>query len=204
MNHLKKLSIGTYQIQIGLNSVMNILKKNLEIDGVFLLTIPVHKDSRGFFTESYNNEINEILDTKTIWLQDNESISHKNVFRGLHFQKDSYAQSKLLRVSNGQILDIMIDLRKNSKTFKKYITLKLDSRDKILFIPRGIAHGFLSLIDNTIVNYKCDNLYYPNKESGVNPFKSNLDLNLNLDLKKIKISKKDKDFPSLDDSYIFD
>ena len=182
---------------------MNILKKKLEIDGVFLLTIPVHKDSRGFFTESYNNEINEVLDTKTIWLQDNESISHKNVFRGLHFQKDSYAQSKLLRVSNGKILDIMIDLRKNSKTFKKYITLKLDSRDKILFIPRGIAHGFLSLIDNTIVNYKCDNLYYPNKESGVNPFKSNLDLNLNLDLKNIKISKRDNDFPSLEESYIF-
>ena len=78
----------------------------------------------------------------------------------------------------------MLDLRKNSKTFKKYIQLILDSRNKILFIPKGLAHGFLSLIDNTIVNYKCDNLYNPDNESGINPFKSNLNINWGVKFKK--------------------
>jgi len=183
---------------------MKIVKKELNIKGVYLITMPVHKDSRGLFTEVYNNQIINTLNYKINWIQDNESISDKYVFRGLHFQIGSYSQSKLLRVPHGKILDVMIDLRKNSLTFKKHINLKLDSGNKILFIPKGIAHGFLSLAENTIVSYKCDNKYYPNKESGVNPFISNLNINWGVDLEKIKISEKDKIFPSLDESYIFD
>ena len=84
----------------------------------------------------------------------------------MHFQTGEFAQSKLIRVSQGKILDVMIDLRINSNSFKKLIVVEIESRNKILYIPKGIAHGFLSLKDNTIVNYKCDTLYNPSYESG--------------------------------------
>ena len=128
--------------------------KNLNLEGVCLLDIPLHKDNRGTFIEAYTDIINNKLNIDLNWIQDNESISYKNVFRGMHFQKGEYAQSKLIRVSNGKILDIMVDLRANSKTFKKCISIKLESRNNLLYIPKGIAHGFLALSDITIVNYK--------------------------------------------------
>ena len=137
------------------------------------------------------------------WIQDNESVSNKNVFRGMHFQKGEYAQSKLIRVSNGKILDIMIDLRSSFKTFKKHITIKLESRNNLLYVPKGIAHGFLALSDNTIINYKCDRLYNPNYESGLNPFKSNLDIDWGIDENDIIMSNKDRCLSSLEDSYIY-
>ena len=168
-----------------------------------MLNIPLYIDKRGSFSEVFNKEINKSLGVKVDWKQDNESISKKNVFRGLHFQKSKYVQSKLIRVTNGKILDIMLDLRKNSSTYKKYISIKIEERNNILFIPRGIAHGFLSLTDNTILNYKCDNLYNPDVESGVNPFTSNLKINWGIDFKNIIISKKDFAFPSLNSSYVF-
>ena len=116
--------------------------KNLNLEGVYLLDIPLHEDNRGAFIEAYTNDINNKLNIDLNWIQDNESVSNKNVFRGMHFQKGEYAQSKLIRVSNGKILDIMVDLRSSSKTFKKHITIKLESRNKLLYIPKGIAHGF--------------------------------------------------------------
>ncbi len=175
----------------------------LKLNGVYLLETPINFDKRGSFSEVFNNEINKSLNINIDWIQDNESVSNKNVFRGLHFQKSKFVQSKLIRVSNGKILDIMLDLRKNSSTYKKYISIKIDQRNNILFIPKGIAHGFLSLTDNTILNYKCDNLYNPDFESGVNPFKSNLKINWGVDLKNIIISKKDLSFPSFNNSYVF-
>ena len=147
--------------------------------------------------------INNILNIDLNWIQDNESVSSKNVFRGMHFQKGEFAQSKLIRLSNGKILDIMVDLRRKSKTFKKFITIKLESRNNLLYVPKGIAHGFLALSDNTIINYKCDKLYNPDYESGVNLFKSNLNIDWTVDINKIIISKKDDNLSSLDDSYIF-
>jgi len=178
-------------------------KIKLNLKGVFILKTPVYKDKRGSFSEIYSNNFNQILGIDINWVQDNESISNKNVFRGLHFQKKPFAQSKLLRVSNGKILDIMFDLRKNSETFMKYIFVKLFTRNMVLFIPKGIAHGFLSLSDKTIVNYKCDNYYNHKFESGLNPFKSNLKINWGVDLSKIIISKKDKLLPSFEDVYLF-
>jgi len=175
----------------------------LKLNGVYLLEIPIYKDKRGSFCEVFNNQINKYLDVEIDWIQDNESISNKYVFRGLHFQKSNFVQSKLIRVSNGKILDIMLDLRKNSSTYKKYISIRIDQGNNILFIPKGIAHGFLSLADNTILNYKCDNFYNPEFESGVNPFKSNLKVNWGVDLSNIIISKKDLSFPSLNNSYVF-
>ena len=177
--------------------------KNLNLEGVCLLDIPLHKDNRGAFIESYTNDINNILNIDLNWIQDNESVSIKNVFRGMHFQKGEYAQSKLIRVSNGKILDIMVDLRRKSKTFKKFITIKLESRNNLLYIPKGIAHGFLALSDKTIVNYKCDKLYNVDAESGLNPFKSNLDIDWGVNNNDIIMSNKDNNLPSLNDSYIF-
>lgn len=177
--------------------------KDLPIVGVRLLTLPIFKDKRGHFLESYSEKINKILNISTNWVQDNESVSKKYVFRGLHFQKGKYAQSKLIRVSNGEIIDIIVDLREKSKTFMKHLNIKLNKSNSILYLPRGIAHGFISLDDNTIVNYKCDNLYNPNSEFGVNPFKSNLKLDFGIDRKKIIITKRDLLFPSLNNSYVF-
>tara|TARA_B110000014_G_scaffold134620_1_gene93077 strand:- start:140 stop:691 length:552 start_codon:yes stop_codon:yes gene_type:complete len=177
---------------------------NLEIEGVLLLKIPYYNDNRGSFIESFNNKINQSLGINSLWTQDNESISKKNVFRGLHFQYGKYAQSKLIRVSNGKILDVMIDLRSNSKSYKKLIYVNIESRNKILYIPKGIAHGFLSLKDNTIVNYKCDTLYNPNYESGINPFISKINFDLGVNEIDLIISDKDKSLPSLDKSYNFE
>ena len=177
--------------------------KKLDIEDVYLLDIPLHKDNRGVFIETYTDVINNKLNIDLNWIQDNESVSNKNVFRGIHFQKGKYAQSKLIRVSNGKILDIMIDLRSSSKTFKKHITIKLESRNNLLYVPKGIAHGFLALSDNTIINYKCDRLYNPNYESGLNPFKSNLDIDWGIDENDIIMSNKDRCLSSLEDSYIY-
>ena len=177
--------------------------KNLTLEGVYLLDIPIYKDNRGSFIEAYTNIINNKLNIDLNWIQDNESVSNKNVFRGMHFQKGESAQSKLIRVSNGKILDIMVDLRKKSNTFKKFISIILESRNNLLYIPKGIAHGFLSLSDNTIINYKCDSLYNPDYESGLNPFKSNLDIDWGVDKNEIIISNKDRSLPSLEDSYIY-
>ena len=177
--------------------------KNLNLEGVYLLDIPLYKDNRGAFIETYTNDINNKLNIDLNWIQDNESVSNKNVFRGMHFQKGEYAQSKLIRVSNGKILDIMIDLRSTSKTFKKHIIIKLESRNNLLYVPKGIAHGFLALSDKTIVNYKCDKLYNVDTESGLNPFTSNLDIDWGININKIIISKKDNNLSFLNDSYIF-
>ena len=180
-----------------------IKKYNLKLSGVFLLEVQIYNDLRGSFAEVYNPNFNKKLNIDNNWIQDNQSISKKNVFRGLHFQKSNFVQSKLIRVSNGKILDIMLDLRKSSSTYKKHITIKIEKQNHILYIPRGIAHGFLSLSNNTIVNYKCDNFYNPDFESGVNPFKSKLNINWGVDINKIKLSKKDLLFPSLNNSYVF-
>ncbi len=182
---------------------MNFIVKKLPLEGVLQINIPQHIDNRGSFMESYSEKIVKTLGSNIKWVQENESISKKYVFRGLHFQKGNYAQSKLIRLSNGKIIDVMLDLRKSSKTFLKYISINLKKSNIILFIPKGIAHGFISLSNNTIINYKCDSIYNPNYESGVNPFKSNLKIDFGVDKNKLIVSKKDLSLPSLDNCYIF-
>ena len=114
-------------------------------------------------------------------MQENESISKKNVFRGMHFQKGNYSQSKLIRVVKGKIIDVICDLRKSSKTFRKIIQLELDPH-KLLFIPKGLAHGFFSLEEGTILNYKCDKFYNSKYESGFNLLESDI----NVDFKNLQ------------------
>ena len=138
-----------------------------DIDGLILIDPIIYKDSRGFFFESFNKKLfdknNEIK-----FVQDNESISFKGVIRGLHFQKPPFAQSKLIRCVSGKILDISVDIRKNSKTFGKFFSIELSSQNKkLLFIPKGFAHGFQVLSEMAIVNYKVDNYYNKESESGL-------------------------------------
>ena len=139
-----------------------ILSSKIDVEGVKLFDIESHDDYRGSFKEVFISKSN-IDEFNLTYIQENESISNLGVFRGMHFQKNNFSQSKLIRVVKGKVLDIICDLRKSSTTFKKIISIELDDK-KILFLPKGIAHGFLSL-EQTILNYKCDNIYNPKFES---------------------------------------
>ena len=181
---------------------MILRSKNLDIEGVKLFDIKIHEDIRGSFKEVSISKSN-IDEFNIKYIQENESISNLGVFRGMHFQKNKFSQSKLIRVIKGKVLDFFCDLRKSSTTFKKIISIELDDK-KILFLPKGIAHGFLSLEQGTILNYKCDNIYNPKFESGFNIFKSNITFDSILDEKKITLSSRDKKLPPLEESYIFE
>lgn len=158
----------------------------------------VFEDSRGFFMESYNYNTFKEFGIDNIFVQDNISKSSRAVLRGLHFQKDEYAQAKLVYVLRGAVLDATLDLREGSETFGKYVAVELNEKNKrILFIPRGFAHGFLTLENDTEFVYKCDNFYNPKSEVGLiwNDVDLNIDWNLekyNIKEEELIISEKDK------------
>lgn len=134
---------------------------------LLLISPKVHYDERGYFMESYNKK-NLDNHIKIEFVQDNESQSQKNVLRGLHFQKPPYGQAKLVQVISGSVLDVAVDLRKNSSTYGKYFKHILSSENKKqMFIPVGFAHGFLCLEDNTIFSYKCSNYYHKESEGSI-------------------------------------
>ena len=169
-----------------------------KIKNLLLIEPKVFEDSRGFFMESYNYNTFKELGIDNVFVQDNISKSSKGVLRGLHFQKDEYAQAKLVYVLRGAVLDITVDLRKDSETFGKYEAVELNDKNKrMLFIPRGFAHGFLTLEDDTEFIYKCDNFYNPKSEVGIiwNDTGLNIDWNLekyNIKESELIISEKDK------------
>ncbi|MEP7195467.1 MAG: dTDP-4-dehydrorhamnose 3,5-epimerase [Saprospiraceae bacterium] len=174
-----------------------ILSKS-KIEGVFIIEPKVLKDSRGYFFESYNAHAYLQIGIEANFVQDNEAKSGYGVVRGLHFQKDEFAQAKLVRVSQGSVLDVFLDLRPESKTFGKYESILLSSRNKRqVFIPRGLAHGYSVLSKTAVFNYKCDNFYSLPHEAGINP----MDLSLNIDWKipkeSIVLSKKDLSWPNI-------
>ena len=140
----------------------------VKIEGLVVIEPTIFKDDRGYFFESYNKEIfkkNGITDS---FVQDNQSKSQKGVLRGLHFQKPPYAQAKLVRVVQGSVLDVAVDLRKNSKTYGQYDSVVISAENKkSFFIPEGFAHGFLTLEDNTIFSYKCGNVYDAESEDAL-------------------------------------
>lgn len=167
-----------------------------KIDGVFILEPKVYEDHRGFFMETYNENdfLDNGLDIK--FVQDNHSSSKKGVLRGLHFQK-RYPQTKLVRVLVGEVFDVAVDLRKNSKTYGKYVSVVLSAENKKqLLIPKGFAHGFLVLSDSAEFAYKCDDFYHPEDEGGIlwNDTDIGVDWPINGD---IVISEKDKKNPTL-------
>ncbi len=157
------------------------------IEDLLVLEPKVFKDHRGFFYESYNKKLNKNI----IFVQDNESKSHKGVIRGLHFQRPPFEQTKLVRCVSGKILDVVVDLRTNSKTYGKYFSVELSSQNnKQLFIPKGFAHGYQVLSNQAIVNYKVDNYYNSDSDSGVIWNDKDLLIKWNYDIKPI-LSKKD-------------
>lgn len=137
------------------------------IKDLLLISPKVHYDDRGYFMESYNkSNLEEFVNVS--FVQDNESLSQKNVLRGLHFQKPPFAQAKLVRAITGSLLDVAVDLRKNSPTYGQHFKHILSSKYKTqMFIPEGFAHGFLCLEDNTIFSYKCSNYYHKESEGSI-------------------------------------
>ena len=145
-----------------------IITQNTKLEGVILIKPVKHKDMRGTFYETYSNRTyKKILRIKHGFVQDNCSISHEGVLRGLHFQ-EKYKQGKLVRVTQGSVYDVVVDIRKGSKTFGKWQGFKINSKNMHqIYIPPGLAHGFLSLSDNTIFEYKCSRYYHPNSEKSI-------------------------------------
>ena len=165
-----------------------------DISGLVIIEPNVFEDSRGYFFESYNQKFEEAIG-KINFLQDNESKSSRGVLRGLHFQNNPYAQSKLVRCISGEILDVTVDIRKNSPTYGKHVSVILSGENKRqLFIPRGFAHGFLVISDTATFAYKVDNLYAPNYESGIMWNDKDLKINWGLEKSEVTLSQKDKSF----------
>ena len=160
------------------------------IEDLLIIEPQLFKDDRGFFYESYNkNNLDKVVNVN--FVQDNESKSNKGVIRGLHFQKPPYAQTKLIRCISGCILDVVVDLRKNSKSYGKSFSVQLSSENKKqLLVPKGFAHGFQVLSETAIVNYKVDNFFNSKSDSGIIWNDKDLLIDWRLDLKPI-LSYKD-------------
>lgn len=182
------------------NKYNNMNVKETYLKGCFVISPNVFNDERGYFFESFNNEKFESLTGISIdFVQDNQSLSSKGVLRGLHFQIGDFEQAKLVRVVNGSILDVCVDLRKKSETFGQYFSIVLDDkRHKQLFIPRGFAHGFLSLENNTIISYKCDNYYNKAFERGIIYSDKTIKIDWNIGNSKVFLSDKDKELPDFE------
>jgi dTDP-4-dehydrorhamnose 3,5-epimerase len=140
----------------------------LPLDGVLLIEPTIFSDDRGYFFESYNADILDKYNVSHEFVQDNQSLSKKGVLRGLHFQNPPFEQGKLIRVVKGSVLDVIVDIRKNSPTYGRNFTLQLDEKNQLMmWIPPGFAHGFLTLEDDTIFLYKCTNVYNKASEGGI-------------------------------------
>lgn len=146
---------------------MNI--RNTNIPDVVIIEPRVFNDARGYFFESYNKiSFDELIGDDINFIQDNEAKSSYGVLRGLHFQKGQHAQAKLIRVVSGKVLDVAVDIRKDSPTFGKHVSQILSEENKLqLFIPHGFAHGYVALSKEVIFQYKCDNYYCPTSEAGI-------------------------------------
>ncbi|WP_177176527.1 dTDP-4-dehydrorhamnose 3,5-epimerase [Hyunsoonleella jejuensis] len=164
------------------------------LKGCYVIKPKVYQDKRGWFLEAFNDQVfAKATGVKTIFVQDNLSKSSVGVLRGLHFQTGDSAQAKLVQVIKGKVLDVCVDLRKNSPTFGKYYSIYLDDKNrKQLYIPRNFAHGFLVLENDTIFSYKCDNYYDVNSESGIIFNDNTLDIDWNFPEEDMIVSEKDK------------
>ena len=168
-------------------------QKGTLIQGLHIIHPSVFHDERGYFFESFNkNKFIELTGYTKDFVQDNQSMSSVNILRGLHFQMPPYAQAKLVRVVRGSVLDIAVDIRKNSPTFGQHISIELNDKNNLsLFIPEGFAHGFITLEENTLFIYKCSEFY--NKESERTIIWNDSDLNIDWNCKNPIISNKDQE-----------
>lgn len=171
-----------------------------DIDGVYILEPEIFGDNRGYFFESYNRRrFKEATGLDVVFVQDNESRSSEGVVRGLHFQLPPYAQSKLVRVVAGAILDVAVDIRRGSPTFGKYVAVELSGDNhRQLFIPRGFAHGFRVLRGDAILQYKCDNMYAPQSEGSILWNDPALNIDWGISANRAILSAKDTTAPTLE------
>jgi dTDP-4-dehydrorhamnose 3,5-epimerase len=170
--------------------------EQFDIQGLLIIKPTIFSDDRGLFYETYSKNKYHEIGLPIDLLQDNESISKKNVLRGLHFQNPPYDQGKLVRVIKGKVLDVAVDIRKKSPTYGKYLMVELSEENKYQFwIPSGFAHGFLSLTDETIFTYKCSNFYNKDAESGL--IWCDTDLNINWGVDNPIVSEKDNQLYSI-------
>jgi dTDP-4-dehydrorhamnose 3,5-epimerase len=180
---------------------MNVITTPLE--GLLILEPKVHKDDRGYFFESYNKQTLEAQSGyTTAFVQDNQARSVKNVLRGLHYQNAPVPQAKLIRVLEGSIWDVVVDIRKNSKTYKQWYGIELTAENKLQFlIPHGFAHGYAVLSDTAEVFYKCDNYYNKASEGGMYYADPELAIDWKIDLAEAIISDKDMKQPRFSDAW---
>ena len=163
-----------------------------EIEGIVIVEPQVFGDSRGYFMETYQKEKYAAAGIDVTFVQDNESMSRYGVVRGLHYQAEPYAQAKLIRVVAGRVLDVAVDIRKDSPTYGKVFTLELSSENKLqLFLPHGIAHGFAVLSETAVFTYKCDNFYAPQYEHTIRYDDPTLNIDWKIPLAERIISPKD-------------
>ena len=171
-----------------------------DIDGVVVFEPRVFPDSRGYFFETYNEKLFRDNGIDAVFVQDNQSKSSYGVIRGLHFQKGEHAQAKLVRVIEGTVLDIALDLRKASPTYGRHVAVELSAENnRQLFIPRGFAHGFSVLSETAVFAYKCDNLYCKDAEAGIDLNDPALGIDWKVPAEKRLLSDKDKLWPSFKD-----
>tara|TARA_B100001173_G_C15872773_1_gene498019 strand:- start:1 stop:543 length:543 start_codon:yes stop_codon:yes gene_type:complete len=164
------------------------------IDGLLVLQPNIFEDQRGYFLESWNKQRFKDMGLDLDFAQDNQSLSKKGVLRGLHFQNPPFSQGKLVRVIKGSVLDVALDIRKESSTYGKHFSIELsEENNTILWLPPGFAHGFVALVDDTIFSYKCTNVY--NKESEKSLLWCDDDLKIDWRIKSPIVSEKDKMAP---------
>lgn len=169
---------------------------NTFIKDLVVLTPTVFEDERGYFMESYNSNKLSDLGVNINFVQDNQSFSQKNTLRGLHYQNPAFAQTKLVRVLEGEIIDVAVDLRKDSETYGQHFAIKLTADNKKqLLIPQGFAHGFSVLSETAVVMYKCDQYYNKESEGGIRFDDPTLNIDWGIDLKEAIVSQKDLILP---------
>lgn len=175
---------------------MNII--NTPMQGLVIIEPKIWGDSRGYFYESYQQKRYKELGIESDFIQDNEAFSTYGVVRGLHFQKGEFAQAKLVRVLQGEVYDVAVDMRENSATYGQWYGIHLSAENKKqFFIPRGFAHGYSVLSETAIFAYKCDNDYNPESEGGVNLHDTKLNIDWKVPVDKQLISDKDVILPSI-------
>ena len=178
--------------------MMEVVETNIE--GVIIIEPRIFKDDRGYFFESFSQREFEEKVCKTTFVQDNESKTGYGVLRGLHFQKPPFAQSKLVRVIKGAVLDVAVDIRKGSPTFGQYVSVELTGDNhRQFFIPRGFAHGFSVLSEEVIFQYKCDNFYSPQSEGAIAWNDPDLNIDWRIPVEEVILSEKDSKHPKLKD-----
>lgn len=177
--------------------------KETKLKGCFIIEPKKFGDSRGYFFESFNEQtFNSLTGTKTHFVQDNQSYSTRGVLRGLHAQSGEHAQAKLVRVLEGEVLDVAVDVRPGSETYGEYVAVKLSAENNLqLFIPRGFLHGFVVLSETATFFYKCDNFYNKESECGIYPLDKTLNVDWQIAEEELILSDKDKEAPSYNEIF---